>query len=222
VEPSEIPLFPLESVVLFPAVHCPLHIFEPRYREMTRHALTGAGRIGMVTVRPEHTADMAGNPPVFAIGCEGVIRESRELPDGRFNLLLEGTRRFRIHREHTLPPAEGRLFRVAEIERLDDPLPEADRGAVRQLRGEIVQLVTELVQQIAPDRAETLAQNFDRVDDVAFVNTLSQSVDFTPLEKQGLLESGTVLDRFARLRDLMRFRLVEVRGGAPSPRETVH
>ena len=68
---DEIPIFPLQQVVLFPRVRCPLHIFEPRYRQLTEAALAGDRRIGMVAVRPEHANAMAGDPPVFGVGCEG-------------------------------------------------------------------------------------------------------------------------------------------------------
>lgn len=221
-EPAPLPLFPLESVVLFPTVRCPLHVFEPRYRDMTRAALAGDGRIGMVAVRPGHAAEMAGNPPVFDVGCEGVIRESRELPDGRFNILLEGTWRFRIRREWPAPPVDGRLYRVAEIEPLEDPLRDDDLGALRALRGEVVETVSELVRRVAPKRVDALARSLDGVSDVTFVNALCQSVDFAPLEKQGLLECPGILKRCEQLRDLVRFRLLDASGGMSGPRETLH
>ena len=73
-------LFPLSNVVLFPRVKTPLHIFEPRYRQMTEAALDGDRRIGMVVVRPEHVEAIAGDPPLFEVGCEGVISDSKKLP----------------------------------------------------------------------------------------------------------------------------------------------
>src|SRR5512147_373282 len=113
---EELPLFPLSNVVLFPRVRAPLHIFEPRYRQMTEHALAGERRIGMVVVPPEHLERIAGDPPVYAIGCAGVISASQRLPDGRFHIMLDGTWRFRIQEE--LPHAPGRLYRLARVERL--------------------------------------------------------------------------------------------------------
>lgn len=217
-----IPLFPLESVVLFPTARVPLHVFESRYCAMTRDALEGDRRIGMVAVRPEHTAAMAGNPPLFGVGCEGVIREARELPDGRFYLLLEGLHRFRIQREREQPPSEGRLYRVAEVERLADPYPAADRAAVRALRQQVMAVLTDLVRRAAPSRSEALRASFAGMEDVAFVNALAQSIDFAPVEKQGLLESQSVLERLERLHDLIRFQLLEDTNGAPGPRETLH
>ena len=145
--PGTLPLFPLSSVVLFPGVQTPLHIFEPRYRQMTEHALAGSRRIGMVAVRPEAVEAMAGNPPVFGVGCEGRITDAKRLPDGRFNILLLGTQRFRILRES--PPVAERLYRVAEIERLEDPFDSASRPRVLALRHRAIELVGE----IARDRA---------------------------------------------------------------------
>ena len=71
---DELPIFPLSNVVLFPNLQVPLHLFEPRYRQMARDALDGAGRIGMVVVRPDHVAEMASDPPIFPIGCAGTTR----------------------------------------------------------------------------------------------------------------------------------------------------
>ena len=84
---QEIPIFPLSNVVLFPQIHCPLHIFEPRYRQMTQAALDGDRRIGMVAVRPDAVSEIRGDPPVFHVGCVGTIVEHQQLDDGRFNLL---------------------------------------------------------------------------------------------------------------------------------------
>ena len=66
-------IFPLPNVVLFPNVFLPLHIFEPRYREMVADALDGDRIIGMVLLRPGWEGDYEGRPPVYPIGCAGLI-----------------------------------------------------------------------------------------------------------------------------------------------------
>ena len=71
--PSSIPLFPLPNVVLFPNVFLPLHIFEPRYRKMIADALEGDRIIGMVLLRPGYEAEYEGRPPIYQVGCAGVI-----------------------------------------------------------------------------------------------------------------------------------------------------
>src|SRR5262249_5507316 len=112
----ELALFPLANVVLFPRIHCPLHIFEPRYRQMTTDALAGSRQIGMATVRPEHAEQMSGDPPLFSIGCAGTIRRAQRYDDGRYDIVLFGTQRFRI--EHEIPREGERLYRVARVELL--------------------------------------------------------------------------------------------------------
>src|ERR1700675_1270588 len=94
-----LPLFPLPTVVLFPNVFLPLHVFEPRYREMVAHALAGDRMIGMVLLRPGWERDYEGRPAVFAVGCSGVMTPCERLTDGRYNIVLRGVERFRILEE---------------------------------------------------------------------------------------------------------------------------
>src|SRR5215208_4648373 len=110
-----LPLFPLPNVVLFPNVFLPLHIFEPRYREMVADAVASDRMIGMVLLRPGWERDYEGRPPVYSIGCSGVVTHVDRTPDGRFNLVLRGLERFRIVEEN-----HERSYRRAAI----DPLVE--------------------------------------------------------------------------------------------------
>ena len=97
--PPTIPIFPLPNVVLFPNVFLPLHIFEPRYRQMVEDALDGDRIIGMVLLRPGWEGDYEGRPPVYPIGCAGVITHAERLADGRYNIVLRGMEKFRIASE---------------------------------------------------------------------------------------------------------------------------
>jgi Lon protease-like protein len=209
---TDLPLFPLENVVLFPGVQVPLHIFEPRYCQMTRAALDGGRCIGMVTVRPEFSGEMLGNPPVFPIGCAGEILHVEELEDGRFNLVLRGTHRFRIVAEDE--PDGDRIHRVARVHALEDVFEEEDQERVGVLREETFEMMRELVRIAAPERVDSFEkQPFAQVDDATFVNAVAQSMDFAPSEKQGLLEADGVRERYERLSALMRFRLAELSSG---------
>jgi Lon protease-like protein len=211
----ELPIFPLAQVVMFPGVRVPLLIFEPRYREMVRRALAGDGRIGMVAVRPDGVADMAGDPPIFEIGCEGFILEHGRQADGTYNILLEGLQRFRIRRE--LPRSNQRLYRVAEVQRIEDRYPQADEPVVKELRASALAILRELT--IRGDTAEAASHPvslFEAVDDASVVNALSNALALSPMEKQGLLEADTIRDRFEALRDLLNFRLLEL-SAAPGP-----
>jgi Lon protease-like protein len=191
-------LFPLSTVVLFPHVKTPLHIFEPRYRQMTEQALAGDRRIGMVVVRPEHLDAIAGDPPLFAVGCEGVISDSKLLPDGRFDIVLLGTRRFRI--AHEIAREAGRLYRSAEVEPLEDAFDPAEQARVVALRHRTIELASELIHAPA-----LTAAAFRDLDDVTFVNAFSHAFSLPPAEKQSLLEAGSIPERYERLVSTLGF-----------------
>jgi Lon protease-like protein len=217
-----LPLFPLPSVVLFPHARVPLHVFEPRYRQMTAHALAGERRIGMIAVRPEHLDAMAGDPPLFAIGCAGVVDEAARRDDGRYDIVLRGTERFRILDE--APRDESRLYRVARIETLEDPFDEPREGIPLQgLRADAIDLLSQLLRLAAPDSARPLdPRRFSGIDDVTFVNLLCQLLDLAPPEKQGLLETTGILARCEALVALLQFRVAELGGGIRAASRTLH
>ena len=115
-----LPIFPLAGAILFPRSQLPLHIFEPRYREMVRDAIDGSGQIGMI--QPQRTDD-DNKAPLYAVGCVGEIVGIEELDDGRFNIVLLGSNRFRYLQDVELDAG----YRCAEvdIEAFDDGEPPA-------------------------------------------------------------------------------------------------
>ena len=114
--PPIIPLFPLPDAVLFPRMPLPLHVFEPRYREMVRDALRGSRLIGMVLLRGDWEREYGGRPRIFTTGTVGQMVHVEELPDGRYNVVLRGVKRFVIQQE--LPPT--RAYREALVAWRDD------------------------------------------------------------------------------------------------------
>jgi Lon protease-like protein len=93
-----IPLFPLAAVLL-PGTSMPLHIFEPRYRQLTLDLITGAlpeRRFGVIAKKPGWTVDVHEAEQVQRVGCAAVLREVKRLPDGRFDIVTTGERRFRL------------------------------------------------------------------------------------------------------------------------------
>ena len=111
--PPTIPIFPLPNVVLFPNVFLPLHIFEPRYRAMVGDALRDDRIIGMTLLQPGYETNYEGRPPVYQVGCAGLITHSELLADGRYNIVLRGMEKFRIAGED-----DSRPYRLARIDAL--------------------------------------------------------------------------------------------------------
>jgi Lon protease-like protein len=194
--PSTIPLFPLPNVVLFPNVFLPLHVFEPRYREMVTDALAGDRIIGMVLLQPGYEGDYEGRPPVYGIGCAGVITHSETLADGCYNMVLRGLEKFRILDEDT-----SHVYRLANIQ----PLPETpsidERDALRRQRHRLEALLVAAVERTGSDPKFPPS-----VADEDLVNALSQYLTLDPVERQALLEREGVSARCQGLIELLEMR----------------
>jgi uncharacterized protein len=93
-----LPLFPLRTVLL-PGVPLPLHIFEPRYRQLTVDLMTGTvpeKRFGVIALTPSASVEVTSLDHLHPIGCTAVLRQAARLPDGRFDIVTVGERRFRL------------------------------------------------------------------------------------------------------------------------------
>jgi Lon protease-like protein len=128
-------LFPLPNLVLYPHVMQPLHIFEPRYRQMTRDALASDRLIAMALLRPGWESDYEGNPELYPVVCVGKIVAEQELDDGRFNLLVRGMSRARLVEEVN----RGKLYRCARVALLEDVPPTSPKKEA-ELRRRLVEL----------------------------------------------------------------------------------
>jgi Lon protease-like protein len=192
-----LPLFPLPNVVLFPNVFLPLHIFEARYREMVADAAGSDRLIGMVLLRPGWERDYDGRPPVYPIGCSGVMTHVDRLPDGRYNIVLRGLERFRILEED-----QSMSYRRAVIEPLlERPLGPDDRAVVRGVRTKLEALLESTAD---PRTAAAMA-------DEDLVNALAQYLDLEPLEKLALLEHDSLRTRAAALVELLEMKIMIAR-----------
>jgi uncharacterized protein len=193
-----LPIFPLPTVVLFPNVFLPLHIFEPRYRQMIAESLAGDRIIGMVLLKPGHERDYEGAPPIYATGCSGLITHSEQLEDGKYNLVLRGLEKFTVNSEEA--PAAGRLYRSAVISPLDDSMRDGERDELRQERQRLQRL-------LAPLLHDTLSRYLpDAMPDEDLVNALAQYLEFEPLEKLALLERHGALARCRSMAELLEIK----------------
>jgi hypothetical protein len=199
--PPTIPIFPLPNVVLFPNVFLPLHIFEPRYRAMVDEALRGDRIIGMVLLRPGWEANYEGRPAIYPIGCAGVITHAERLTDGRFNIVLRGMEKFRVHGEDS-----SRVYRQAHVEAVHEPDAEGFREVMRAERRRLEAL---LVPQ--PEGARTEHKVPSTMADEDLVNALAQYLEFDAVEKQALLERDGILDRCRSLIELLEMKVIVAR-----------
>jgi len=205
-----IPIFPLPNVVLFPNVFLPLHIFEPRYRQMVGDALQGDRIIGMVLLRPGHDAEHEERPPIYPLGCSGLITHVERLEDGHYNLILRGLEKFTVESEE---PPDARLYRTAVISQLDDGLKAGERDELRQLRSTLLKLLTPMITGAIQARLP------DAMPDEDLVNALAQYLAFDPPEKLALLQQQGPLARCRAMVELLEMKTMQQSG---TDRGTLH
>ena len=196
--PTEIPIFPLPNVVLFPSALLPLHIFEPRYRAMVADALEGERLIGMVMLRPGWEPHYEEAPQVYPVGCAGFITHAERLADGRYNIILRGLEKFRILNERGARQGAER-YRIARIEAIKEPRP-AVTAASREARYRLEKL---LAKKLHKNDHDFIPKD---VPDADLVHAIAQHLE--PLEKQALLECNSLLERCEALVELLEMRMM--------------
>jgi Lon protease-like protein len=185
---GRMPLFPLPGVVLFPHALLPLHIFEPRYRELTRDILAGSRFLAIGLIAPGE-AEGTEKPAVLRVAGVGEITMSHELPDGRFNLIVRGRARVRIDEEL----ATTRPYREIAATLLPD-LPVQDGTELRDAEQSLRALAGQLADAI-PEGGEILRQV------VAAQETPAELVDVLASQ---LVSDATLRQRLLETRELTR------------------
>jgi ATP-dependent Lon protease len=138
----EIPLFPLPDVVLFPDADLPLHIFEPRYKQMMRNLMKTDRQFGVILLDKK-------SGKAFSIGCTTEVKQTFYLPDGRININTQGLQRFKL-----LEITEHQPYLVGLIKWLVDEPPSTDltnlqREALLVVK-DIVRLTNKLTNSLMP------------------------------------------------------------------------
>ena len=192
-----VPIFPLPNVVLFPGMFLPLHIFEPRYRQMTADALAGERLIAMALLKPGWQQDYEGSPPVHEIVGVGKIVEDAKLPDGRYNLVLLGLTRVRILEEI----GKG-MYRTARVEILEEREPEG-HDAERKRR-----ILLGLYEQVMLQLSGKVAKPPEDVPLGMLCDLVASMISLDPATRQSLLGELDISARCGRLLELVQ---------APSP-----
>jgi Lon protease-like protein len=177
---SELGLFPLDMVLL-PTERAPLHVFEPRYKELIGECLTQDREFGLVL------GDREG---LRQVGTRAAVVEVVErFPDGRLNIVVEGRERFRL-----LELTEGRSFATGEVEPVADEAGVSDR-AQREAALDLYRQLAELAEaDVDEPSADSGVLSFE----------LACRVDFGVERKQQLLELNSEPERLTRVADLLR------------------
>lgn len=197
--PDTIAIFPLPNVVLFPEVELPLHVFEPRYREMVSDAMDADRRIGMVLLRSDWRKDYYGAPPIYPIGCVGQIEQFDLLEDGRSNLVLRGQRRFEV-----LEEIEGKSYRRARVRWAEASVSEAAPDVAGRLRGCVIDLLRRAGKEGPEEIWDRLPKEWEKL-----VNLLAFGLPLQEVEKMALLECDGCAARAERMIEILEFRLAE-------------
>jgi len=192
-----LPLFPLPNLVFFPRTRMPLHIFEPRYRQMVSDALASDERFAIVLLRPGWEANYYGSPPVHQYGTLGHIEQAVALEDGRYNILVNGKVRVRL-----IENVKDDPYRVARvIAEPEQPGPPQRAYAQREWLADLSRQYLEYL----PGQAEVPELETAGLDSLA--NALIMSLNLDVEQKQQLLELGDVVTRAAKVAEELEQRL---------------
>jgi uncharacterized protein len=187
------PMFPLGTVLL-PSVLLPLHIFEPRYRQLTDECLAGDGEFGVVLI--ERGNEVGGGDTRTSVGTVARLLDAVPFPDGRWALATVGTRRIRISRW-----LEDDPYPRAEVEDWADPPPPED---VHTRLAATTAVLRRVLAAGGRSGEETARATDELADDPVVASYQAVALSpFGPADRQALLEAPSVPERLDRLRDLL-------------------
>lgn len=200
-----LPLFPLPNLVFFPRTRLPLHVFEPRYRQMISDAVAHDHRFGIVLLRPGWEADYFGAPPIYACGTVGEIEQAVPLDDGRYNILVRGEVRFRVVNEVSRDPYRTARVIVQPEQSRDVSLAYAQKTWLAELSRQYLRYLPD---QIA-------VPEIDTVELEALTNALIMSLNLELPEKQRLLEIDDLIARSEQVGHELQNRIESLQFLAP-------
>jgi len=209
--PDVVPVFPLPDTVLLPGELLPLHVFEARYRELTRDALAGHRVFGVVSILHGHEADAAGSPPLEEVGCLGFIAQHSELPDGRYLLWLVGLEPFRIEQELEVE-TPYRSVRVSYLPTTDSP---TELSQVTPLRHELRTLLPGLLDTDEATR-RTMFEHLGEASDSQLMALACHALHLGSERKLSLLQHSSLLDRYNMVFEDLYTHLEQEDVGAPA------
>ena len=192
--PKEIPIFPLSGVIYFPNTNLPLNIFERRYLDLVTDSFQKDKLMGMVQSKNK------GNE-IYKVGCLGKISDFRETTDGRIIINLTGITRFEVLEEKE----NSKLYREFKVDY---------KKFIKDLNSEIEEVEIEKIMEKVKIffKKNGLIINwieFNKLDRIQKINTLSMIAPITNEEKQKLLESISLKEKVKTLSDIINFYLYD-------------
>jgi hypothetical protein len=200
-----LPLFPLPNLVFFPQTRLPLHVFEPRYRQLVADVIARDQRFGIVLLQPGWESDYFGSPPVYACGTMGRIEQTVPLDDGRYNILVSGETRFHIVSEVSREP-----YRTARV--ITRPQRDDDPAAAYAQRTWLSDLSQQYLHYLPEQGGVPEIQS---VGLEALTNALIMSLSLDIAEKQRLLEIDDVTARAEDVGTELQHRIESLQFLAP-------
>lgn len=211
---SELPIFPLPGMVLLPRTLVSLHIFEPRYRKMMDDVIEGHRVLAVAMLDEDGPPDRFGRPPIHRVAGVGILRRSARLPDGRFNIVLEGTLRADVSDE--LSP--GLPYRRCRARAIHDETP-ADPKAIEPSLSSVRALCAQLALRLASDDAEVLEKLHEVTEAGPLADMVAAAVLQDSHERQRILEEADIGKRLERAASSLASLLIKTesdQNGAPN------
>ena len=212
-----LPLFPLNAV-LVPGLVLPLHIFEPRYRELIEELLAMPDEddreFGIIAVRDGRDIDRDGVLALYPVGTTAVLRSAERLDDGRYDVVTTGSRRFRIDSIDTSTP----LVR-AEVDFLEDVSDDVDTVLAAQVAVRFAAYRAALSGQVIDEDELPTDPAEELPDDPTVLSYLvTAAMVLPPQERQDLLAADSTSERLTIARSLLRREtgLISALGALPA------
>ena len=197
--PNELPVFPLSNAIFFPKTLLPLNIFEPRYKQMTEHALEKDNLIGMI--QSNQKVGENNIPEVYDIGCVGYIEYHSNTPDGRYLINLKGVSRFKVEKEIETNNM-SRTFAV-NYDDFEDDLNDEEKLELNTL-----DLIEKTKKLFNKHQLSTDWKIVEKVEPSQLINSLAMICPFTISEKQRLLETMNIKERNDVLNQIINFYIL--------------
>ena len=194
--PKEIPLFPLNNILLLPRSRLPLNLFENRYLHMFDHALKADRMIGMIQPR-ESAKNSSKKPDLYDVGCAGLIVAFSQTNDNRYEIVLKGVSRFKVIKEKEL--FNG--FRRAKIK--FDSFKKDLAAESLSSSNDRANFEKKVKTYLEKQNVNADWQAIEASSDEDLVNSISMGCPFSNIEKQALMEAKNISERFKVLSSLL-------------------